>query len=309
MTTTQQKAHATNTGLTTILGDHSPATEQALQDDKLLSKLYHLLEDDVLLDIQYEIAPKTGDHAGVYQDTTGTIALPLQNKDYKTVSLLCIRPNAVGHQQYHVTDTSQPCAAFLGVPTAGHEVVMTDNLADGLALVSYFICDKVTVLVSPTKALFIDTIKHFAQDAKVTIFPDISHKDKISKQLAGHNVKIIIPDLPMLSHVENNVSYAEILSYPDTQVIDLEKSGWAMPKAINHTLPPVTSVTKNMLPEPLYNYAINSAERLSVPLEFVAVPLIVELGSVIGTKVAIMPKRYDDWDIVPNLWGAIIGQP
>ena len=222
---THEKAHG-KVGVNSVLGDHAPATEQVLQDDELLSKLYHLLEDDVLLDIQCEISTPTGDHAGVYQHTTGTVALPLQNKDYETVSLLCIRPNAVGHQRYHVTDTSQPCAAFLGVPTAGHEVVMTDNLIDGVALANYFIGDKVTVTISPTSHLFTDTIKHIAQDTKVTIFPSISHKDKMSKLLAGHNVKMVIPELPMMSHVEGNISYAEILSYTDTQVIELEQSGW-----------------------------------------------------------------------------------
>lgn len=84
---------------------------------------------------------------------------------------------------------------------------------------------------------------------------------------------------------------------------------WADPKPISHTLPPVTSITPNMLPETLYSYVINTANRLSVPLEFVAVPLVVALGSVIGTKVSIFPKRHDDWQVIPNLWGAVIGQP
>jgi len=305
---THDKAHG-KVGLNSILGDHAPVTEQTIQGDELLNKLYHLLENNVLLNIQHEVTSPTGEHAGEYQYTTGTVGLPLQNKDYEIVSLLCIRPNTVGHQRYHVTDTSQPCAAFLGVPTASHDIVVTDNLADGVALASYFIADKITVLVSPTTHLFIDTVKHFAQDVTVTIFPDISHKDKMSQLLAGHNVKIIIPILPIISHVEANVSYAEVLSYADTKVIELESSGWADPKPINHTLPPVTSITPDMLPETLYNYASNTAERLSVPIEFAAAPLLVALASVIGTKLGIQPKRYDSWHIVPNLWGLVIGKP
>ena len=75
MTTTQQKAHADSTGLTTVLGDHSPATEQTLQGDKLLTDIYNLLEPNSLLDIQHEIAPTTGEHAGVKQQTTGTVGV------------------------------------------------------------------------------------------------------------------------------------------------------------------------------------------------------------------------------------------
>ena len=66
MTTTQKKAHATNTGLITVLGDHSPATEQTLQGDELLIDIYNLLEPNSLLDIQHEIAPTTGEHAENY---------------------------------------------------------------------------------------------------------------------------------------------------------------------------------------------------------------------------------------------------
>ena len=220
-----EKTHG-EVGVNSILGDHAPVTEQVVQGDELLSKLYHLLEDNVLLDIKHNVSIATGEHRGGYQPTTGTVGLPLQNKDYEVVSLLCIRPNVTGSNRYHVTDTSQPCAVFLGVPNASHELVITDNLADGVALAGYFLASKVTVLVSPTKALFTDTVKHFAQDATVTIFPDINHKDKMSKLLAGHNVKMVIPDLMIMAHVEANVSYAEVLSYADTKVIELEQSGW-----------------------------------------------------------------------------------
>lgn len=226
-----EKTHG-EVGLNSVLGDHAPVTEQIVHGDKLLSELYHLLEADVLLDIKHNVSIATGEHGGDYQPTIGTVALPLHNKDYEAVSLLCIRPNVTDHSRYHVTDTSQPCAAFLGVPNADHELVITDNLADGVALAGYFIASKVTVLVSPTKALFADTVKHFAQDATVTIFPDISHKDKMSKLLAGHNVKIVIPTLPIMSHVEANVGYAAVLSYDDTQVIELESSGWGDPEPL-----------------------------------------------------------------------------
>ena len=226
-----EKTHG-EVGVNSILGDHAPVTEQVVQGDELLSKLYHLLEYNVLLDIKHNVSIATGEHGGGYQPTIGTVALPLQNKDYEVVSLLCIRPNVTGSNRYYVTDTSQPCAVFLGVPNASHELVITDNLADGVALAGYFLASKVTVLVSPTKALFTDTVKHFAQDATVTIFPDISHKDKMSKLLAGHNVKMVIPDLMIMAHVEANVSYAEVLSYADTKVIELEQSGWGDPEPL-----------------------------------------------------------------------------
>jgi hypothetical protein len=35
----------------------------------------------------------------------------------------------------------------------------------------------------------------------------------------------------------------------------------------------------------------------------------VAAGSLIGRKLAIRPKQQDDWTVIPNLWGAIVGRP
>jgi putative DNA primase/helicase len=36
---------------------------------------------------------------------------------------------------------------------------------------------------------------------------------------------------------------------------------------------------------------------------------MVVLGSIVGRQIAIRPKRVDDWQVVPNLWGGIVGRP
>jgi hypothetical protein len=36
---------------------------------------------------------------------------------------------------------------------------------------------------------------------------------------------------------------------------------------------------------------------------------VVVAGSLIGRQVGIYPKRRDDWLVVPNLWGAVVGRP
>src|SRR6185295_15561239 len=33
------------------------------------------------------------------------------------------------------------------------------------------------------------------------------------------------------------------------------------------------------------------------------------LGSLVGRKIGIRPKRYDDWLVIANLWGCIVGRP
>lgn len=48
---------------------------------------------------------------------------------------------------------------------------------------------------------------------------------------------------------------------------------------------------------------------MQCPLDFPSVSLLISLASVIGRQVGVRPKRQDDWVVVPNLWGAVIGRP
>lgn len=65
----------------------------------------------------------------------------------------------------------------------------------------------------------------------------------------------------------------------------------------------------DLLPSALRPWLEDAAERISVPLEFVAMPGLVSLGAVVGRGCGIRPKRKDDWTVVPNLWGAIVSGP
>src|SRR5262249_32517239 len=51
------------------------------------------------------------------------------------------------------------------------------------------------------------------------------------------------------------------------------------------------------------------AERGSFPLEYPLAAAIVGLSGLIGRRIGIRPKRHDNWLVVPNLWGAIVGPP
>ncbi len=65
-----------------------------------------------------------------------------------------------------------------------------------------------------------------------------------------------------------------------------------------------------LVPEPLRANVADIAARMSVPIGFVAIPMIVALGSVIGTSMAVKPKKYDNaWYEFANLWGALVAEP
>jgi putative DNA primase/helicase len=51
------------------------------------------------------------------------------------------------------------------------------------------------------------------------------------------------------------------------------------------------------------------AHRMQCPVDFPAVAVLVALSSLIGARAVIQPKARDDWQVMPNLWGAVIGRP
>lgn len=73
--------------------------------------------------------------------------------------------------------------------------------------------------------------------------------------------------------------------------------------------PPVAPFDYGLLPSTFIPYARDVAERMQCPPDYVAVGLMCSVGSLVGRKVGIHPKRKDDWLEVCNLWGAVVGPP
>lgn len=89
-----------------------------------------------------------------------------------------------------------------------------------------------------------------------------------------------------------------------------EAGDWPDPKPIIAELKPVPSFdAETLLPDVLRAWIMDEAERMPCPPDFVATAALIALGSVIGARCAIKPKARDSWLIVPNLWGAIVGDP
>lgn len=96
--------------------------------------------------------------------------------------------------------------------------------------------------------------------------------------------------LPSIAY-ENS---CEDLAWPD-EPIEL---------ATDISTPP--ELDENMLPPHLKTWVMDICERNLVAPEFVITPALISLSSLVGSKIAIMPKRNDDNFIVANLWGAAL---
>jgi len=84
---------------------------------------------------------------------------------------------------------------------------------------------------------------------------------------------------------------------------------WIPPTSIPNMSYETPSMDPSYIPEALQEWIIDIATRMQVPCEFISVPTIVALSSLIGRKIRIYPKKLDNWLVVPNLWGAIVARP
>jgi hypothetical protein len=85
---------------------------------------------------------------------------------------------------------------------------------------------------------------------------------------------------------------------------------WPEPQSIHADLHPVPPFDADvLLPVPLRLWIMDEADRMPCPPDFIAASALVALGSVIGARCAIKPKSQDDWLVVPNLWGGVVGLP
>ena len=88
-----------------------------------------------------------------------------------------------------------------------------------------------------------------------------------------------------------------------------DASAWDAPQLLPDALPPVAPFDAELLPEALRGWIVDIAERMQCPPDFPAVGAIAALSGLIGARAAVAPKKHDDWRVVPNLWGLVVGRP
>lgn len=94
---------------------------------------------------------------------------------------------------------------------------------------------------------------------------------------------------------------------PDADTASAED--WPEPVPLPDALPPVMPFDVELLPEALRAWVADIAHRMQCPPDFTAVGAVTALSSLIGARAVVKPKARDDWAVVPNLWGLIVGRP
>lgn len=86
-------------------------------------------------------------------------------------------------------------------------------------------------------------------------------------------------------------------------------ASWPDPTPLPDALPAVQTFDTYLLPEALRGWVSDIAHRMQCPPDFPASGTLVALSSLIGARAVVAPKARDDWRVVPNLWGLIVGSP
>lgn len=84
---------------------------------------------------------------------------------------------------------------------------------------------------------------------------------------------------------------------------------WEKPNEIKTETPPVQALQTELIPEPFRIWLDDVSHRMQTPKDFAVISSMIIVGSLIGAGCAIKPKRFDDWQVIPNVWGACIGRP
>ena len=96
---------------------------------------------------------------------------------------------------------------------------------------------------------------------------------------------------------------------PDSWKVIDSVSQWGTPNEIATKIPPVQSLTAELIPEAIRAWLADITYRMQTPPDFAVISALVIMGSLIGAGCGIRPKLQDTWEVICNLWGACIGRP
>jgi len=135
-------------------------------------------------------------------------------------------------------------------------------------------------------------------------------------QAAGPPARVISPLLaPAGSGTDwNDLQVAEGLEAVRRQLLGeavtpVATVTWPDPLPLPVELPAVEAFPLALLPAVFRPWITDIAERLQCPPDFPAIGALVALAGLVGRRVGIRPKCQDDWTVVPNLWGLVVGRP
>ncbi len=168
--------------------------------------------------------------------------------------------------------------------------------------------------------------------ASVIVLPDNdkpgrAHAEKIVAALRGYAASVRVLELPGLPEKGDIIDWlaaggtreqldklvagvsAQQASEPFATAFAQEERKFNDLQPLPDGLPRVEVFSELMMPPTLRPWIGDIADRMQCPPDYIAAAVMVALGSLIGRRVSIRPKCRDDWRVIPNLWGMVVGPP
>lgn len=89
-----------------------------------------------------------------------------------------------------------------------------------------------------------------------------------------------------------------------------DATDWPEPTQLVPTLHPAPAFDYEMLPEVFVDFVRDASERMGVPPDYIAVPMMLSAAAALGSGWAVCPKAFDkSYKETAVLWGGIVARP
>ncbi|MFA0332437.1 DUF3987 domain-containing protein [Vibrio cyclitrophicus] len=107
------------------------------------------------------------------------------------------------------------------------------------------------------------------------------------------------------------VNHSEISVTPPVMIPEVNEPLWNKAQPLDDDIIAVPPFDIDLLPSSMQKFAMREAQRMdNAPVDYIAISLLVCIGSLVGQSVEIQPKKFDSgWKVSPILWGMVIGTP
>lgn len=136
---------------------------------------------------------------------------------------------------------------------------------------------------------------------------------KAAKRFEGMGIICIVhlPEQP-IPNGKKSIDYLDVYNLDPGLIIEDSNKQISLESEIKPIKSPkyyLPDMTEEYLPYIIRDWTFKHAARLNIQPEMIVVPLLSIIGSIIGRKLVIRPKKNDDWPVYANLWCLLIAPP
>ncbi|MBX7229999.1 MAG: DUF3987 domain-containing protein [Burkholderiaceae bacterium] len=270
---------------------------------------------------------------GLRIEDVDTLLIPLRDTDGHLQSLQTITTE--GEKRFLPSGKVKTCHHLIGTPNdilivcEGYATGASLYECTGHAVAIAFNAGNLQAVATALKAKYPSITLLIAgdDDWKTEQNPGLIKATEAAQAIHGHLAIPIFPtprpekatdfnDLHQLAgahavkHCIQAALNTAVTSHPEITRLGKESlDPWSLPTPLPNALPAVHPFDPELLPQSLRPWIQDIAHRMQCPIDFPAVAALVALSSLVGARAVIQPKAQDDWQVVPNLWGAVVGRP